>query len=139
MLAKQHLLGSSTSAMHDKSCWCAGGRFHIHATSDGLKKDAETFPDLLVTLKLQGLHAPLAERFVELPVDITAGVLLCPDVNSYAIITAAQQSCIYKIVAIHGCICTYAFGPRPPFPECCIARLLSSQSMVILWHKMWKV
>ncbi|KAL0030394.1 hypothetical protein WJX79_000988 [Trebouxia sp. C0005] len=52
-----------------------GGRFHVHATSDGLKKDAETFPDLLVTLRLQGLHAPLAERFVELPVDITAGRL----------------------------------------------------------------
>ncbi|KAL0047976.1 hypothetical protein WJX82_004829 [Trebouxia sp. C0006] len=52
-----------------------GGRFHIHATSDSLKKDAETFPDLLVTLKLQGLHAPLAERFVELPVDIAAGRL----------------------------------------------------------------
>ncbi len=66
---------------------CAGGRFYIHATSDGLKKDAETFPDLLVTLKLQGLHAPLAERFVELPVDITAGVPLCP--NSYAVIACA--------------------------------------------------
>ena len=51
----------------------AGGRLHIHATSDGLKKDTETFPDLRVTLKAQGLHAPLIERFVELPMDVTAG------------------------------------------------------------------
>ena len=51
----------------------AGGRLHIHVTSNGCKKDDDTFPDLRVTLKTEGLHAPLAERFVELPVDITAG------------------------------------------------------------------
>ena len=98
--------------------WYAGGRFHIHATSDGLKKDAETFPDLLVTLKLQGLHAPLAERFVELPVDITAGVPLCLNVNSYAVIVPAQQSCTCGIAASHDCICPYAVTPlsRPPPP-----------------------
>ena len=116
MLANKHLLGSSTSAVHDNSCWCAGGRFHIHATSDGLKKDAETFPDLLVTLKLQGLHAPLAERFVELPVDITAGVPLCPNLNSYAVITPAEQSCSCKLAAGHNSICPSALTPLPWSP-----------------------
>ena len=53
-----------------------GGRLHIHVTSDGLKKDNETFPDLRVSLKAQGLHAPLVERFVEIPTDITAGTVL---------------------------------------------------------------
>ena len=73
--------GSCASKLLKVPLCHAGGRLHIHITSDGLKKDAETFPDLHVTLKTQGLHAPLVERFVELPMDITAGALpsqTCP-------------------------------------------------------------
>ena len=50
---------------------------NIHVTSDGLTKENGVFPDLRVTLRSQELHAPLVERMVELPVDITAGKLPC--------------------------------------------------------------
>ena len=53
-----------------------GGRVNIHVTSEGLTKENGVFPDLRVTLRSQELHAPLVERMVELPVDITAGVLV---------------------------------------------------------------
>ena len=49
---------------------------NIHVTSEGLTKENGVFPDLRVTLRSQELHAPLVERMVELPVDITAGVLV---------------------------------------------------------------
>ncbi|KAL3160063.1 hypothetical protein ABBQ38_009778 [Trebouxia sp. C0009 RCD-2024] len=52
-----------------------GGRVNIHVTSDGLIKDNGVFPDLRVSLRSQDLHAPLVERMVELPMDITAGRL----------------------------------------------------------------
>lgn len=49
---------------------------NIHVTSDGLIKDNGVFPDLRVSLRSQDLHAPLVERMVELPMDITAGASL---------------------------------------------------------------
>lgn len=58
-------------------CVCVsppGGRLNIHVTSEGLTKENGVFPDLRVTLRSQELHAPLIERMVELPVDITAGL-----------------------------------------------------------------
>lgn len=45
----------------------------MHVHSDGLVKGGGTFPDLNVTMRMQDLHAPLCERLLELPVDITAG------------------------------------------------------------------
>ena len=54
----------------------AGGRVNIHVTSDGLTKENGVFPDLRITLRSQDMHAPLVERMVELPVDITAGACL---------------------------------------------------------------
>ena len=50
-----------------------GGRLSIHVTSEGLTRENGVFPDLRVTLRSQELHAPLVERIVELPLDITAG------------------------------------------------------------------
>lgn len=49
---------------------------NIHVTSDGLIKENGVFPDLHVSLRSQDLHAPLVERMIELPMDITAGACL---------------------------------------------------------------
>ena len=53
--------------------WPVGGRLQLHVHSDGLVKGADIFPDLNITMSAQDLHAPLCERLLELPVDITAG------------------------------------------------------------------
>ena len=60
-----------------------GGRVHIHVTSEGLTRDNGVFPDLRVSLRSQDLHAPLVERMVELPVDITAGARPCSPSTGY--------------------------------------------------------
>ena len=62
---------------HLPSLLLQGGKLGLHVHSDGLIKGGDTFPDLSITIKAQDLHAPLAERLVELPVDITAGEPRC--------------------------------------------------------------
>ena len=53
----------------------AGGRLNVSISSKGLTKAPGVWPDMHCTIRGTNLHAPQAERLLELPMDITEGAL----------------------------------------------------------------
>ena len=74
--SKQALILLSTfAATSQEPGDAAGGRLNVSISSKGLTKAPGVWPDMHCTIRGINLHAPQAERLLELPMDITEGAV----------------------------------------------------------------